>query len=66
MDQIRVGVQQVGIIGLRDALKKAAASGLTERSEIVELLMATLEPDNYFPARQLELHRAALWRERPR
>jgi hypothetical protein len=63
VDQVRVGVQQVGIIGFRDAMKKAAESGLTEQAEIVESLIATLESENYFPERQMELYRTALWRE---
>jgi hypothetical protein len=63
VDQVRVGVQQVGIIGFRDALKKTAESGLAGQEEVVDFLMATLEPDNYFPERMKELYRTALWRE---
>jgi len=63
VDQIRVGVQQVGAVGFRDALKKAAGSGLKGQDEIVEFLMAELEDDNYFPERMKELYRTALWRE---
>ena len=63
VDQIRVGVQQVGVVGFRDALKKAAESGLTEQEELVDFLMTTLEPDNYFPDRLQEMYRTALWRE---
>jgi len=63
VDQIRVGVQQVGIVGFRDALKNAVESGLNGRDEIVEFLMAKLEENNYLPERMKELYRTALWRE---
>jgi len=63
VDQIRVGVQQVGVIRFRDALKKAVESGLAGQEKIVYFLMTTLEPDNYFPERLKELYRTALWRE---
>lgn len=63
VDQIRVGVQQIGIVGFRDALKKAAATGLTGQETIVDFLMTSLAPDNYFPERLQKLYRTALWRE---
>lgn len=63
VDQIRVGVQQVGIVGFRDAMKRAAESGLQDEDEVVEFLMAALHDDDYFPERQKELYRTALWRE---
>jgi hypothetical protein len=61
--QILVGLKKVGIAGLRSALKKAAASGLTEPQAIVDLLWETLEADNYFPEGQAERYCRALWRE---
>jgi len=61
-DQVLVGLNRVGIVGLTDALKKAAQSGLTGRTAVTEMLMATLEADNYIPKNDDE-YRAALWRE---
>lgn len=60
--QVLVGLKRVGIVGLREALNKAARSGLTGRDAVIDLLMDTLDADNYFPEHD-EDYRAALWRE---
>ena len=61
--QILVGLHKVGIVGLRDALKAAEQSDLEDRREVVDFLVETLAPENYFPPARDELLRAALWRE---
>ena len=58
-----VGLHRVGLVGLDDALKKADASGLDEREAIVDLLVETLQADNYLPASQADEFRTAMWRE---
>lgn len=63
VSQVLVGLDRVGITGLGRALKKAAGSGLTDREAIVDLLMDSLEEDNYIPDRLDEAYRTALWRE---
>jgi len=61
--QIMVGLHRVGIVGLHKAIQKAADTDLSEREEIVDLLMATLAADNYIPASQVEAMRISVWRE---
>jgi len=61
--QILVGVNRVGIVGLRDALAIAAESELTEREEIVDFLLEALAADNYIPANRTDDFRIAVWRE---
>jgi hypothetical protein len=61
--QILVGLHQVGVVGLWPALDAAASSGLSDREEIVDLLMAALAADNYVPTGLVEDYRVALWRE---
>jgi len=63
VDQVLVGLDRVGIAGLRAAVKKAAESGLTEREAVVDFLLDALEPENYIPDRGDEAYRTALWRE---
>jgi len=61
--QILVGLYRVGVVGLQDSLKRAAASGLTDREQVVDLLVQELAAKNYVPDRQVEAFRIALWRE---
>lgn len=61
--EVRVGLNRIGIVGLRGALKAAADSGLKDREAIVDLLVETLEPDNYISGKQVDDYRVALWRE---
>jgi hypothetical protein len=61
--QILVGVNRVGIVGLREALARVAESGLTGREEIVDALLEDLAGDNYIPAGRRDDFRIALWRE---
>jgi hypothetical protein len=61
--RIRVGLDQVGIVGLHDALKRTDDLDPDERGPIVDRLMETLRPQNYIPEGQVDAYRIALWRE---
>jgi hypothetical protein len=61
--KVLIGLQQVGVVGLREALKDADASGLTERKAIVDRITEALAPHNYIPASAVEPYRQAVWRE---
>jgi hypothetical protein len=63
VSQVLVGLHRVGLVGLRQACEKAAASGLAAREEIVDFLRAELAADNFIPEGQQEAYRTALWRE---
>ena len=63
VSQVLVGLHRVGFVGLRQACAKVVAAGLTERDEIVEVLLAELAADNYIPEGQQDDYRTALWRE---
>jgi hypothetical protein len=60
---IRVGLDQVGIVGLHDALKKTEELDPDGREAIVDRMMEILGPRNYIPDRQVEAYRIAFWRE---
>lgn len=53
----------MGLVGLLDAMKKADASGLTDREEIVDCLVETLSEENFIPEGQLGDFRITIWRE---
>jgi hypothetical protein len=61
--QVLIGLHRVGIVGLRDAIRRAEASGFEDRERLVDLLMEELAPRNYIPEHQRELYRTAVWRE---
>jgi len=63
VSQVLVGLHRVGMVGLRKACAKVTSAGLTEREEIVDLLVAELAADNYIPKDQQVDYRTALWRE---
>jgi hypothetical protein len=63
VSQVLVGLHRVGLVGLRQACEKAAASALAAREEIVDFLRAELAADNFIPEGQQEAYRTALWRE---
>jgi len=63
VSQVLVGLHRVGLVGLRQACAKVAATGLTDREEIVDLLLAELAADNFIPEGQQDDYRTALWRE---
>jgi len=60
---ILIGLHQIGVIGLREAIKRADQSDLTDREEIVDYLVGILADENYTPDSQKEVFRLALWRE---
>ena len=61
--QIMVGLHQVGVVGLRKALDRAAESGLADREAIVDMLIELLVDDNYIPDRHADEFRVSIWRE---
>jgi hypothetical protein len=60
---IRVGLDQIGIVGLEDALKKTDELSPDDREAIVDHMMEALGPSNYIPDNQIEAYRIAFWRE---
>jgi hypothetical protein len=60
---IRVGLDQVGVVGLHDALKQTEELDPRDREAIVDRMMEILGPRNYIPDRQVEAYRIAFWRE---
>jgi hypothetical protein len=60
---ILVGLHAVGVIGLRDALKRANESGLTDADEIIDSILEMLSQENYVPDAQMRIYRQAIWRE---
>ena len=63
VSQVLVGLHRVGVVGLRQACKKAAAADLGGREEILDFLRAELSDENFVPLEQEEAYRTALWRE---
>ncbi len=60
---IRVGLDQIGIVGLHDALKETDELGPDDREAVVDRMIETLGPLNYIPEGQVEAYRTAFWRE---
>lgn len=60
---ILVGVKQVGIAGLNNALSLADESSASDRCELVDLMMAELAEYNYISSSAREEYRKAIWRE---
>ena len=61
--QILIGLRRLGIVGLRGSLKQVDAAGVTEREEVVDLMLGTLSRLNYIPPHVEDDYRQALWRE---
>jgi len=61
--QILVGLDHVGVVGLDEARRKADLSGLAEREDLVDLMLALLAEDNYIHPKRVDAYRVALWRE---
>ena len=61
--QVLVGLYRIGLVGLHDALKAAEGSGLSERDELVDLILRELASRNYIPDPQDQELRSAVWRE---
>jgi hypothetical protein len=64
---ILIGLHQIGIVGLHDALKAEldGGSGVDPgaREAIVDRVIARVAEDNYLPESQREALRIAIWRE---
>jgi hypothetical protein len=60
---IRVGLDQVGVVGLHDALKATDELDPDDREAAVDRMMGALRPLNYIPDSQVEAYRIAFWRE---
>ena len=60
---IRVGLDQIGIVGLHPALKKTDDLDPDDRDAVVDRMVEVLGPLNYIPDGQVEAYRAAFWRE---
>ena len=60
---IRVGLDQIGIVGLHDALKQADELDSSDREGAVDRMMEILAPSNYIPDSQVEAYRTAFRRE---
>ena len=63
VSQVLVGLHRVGLVGLRQACAKVVAAELTDREEIVDVLLSELAADNFIPDSQRGDYRVALWRE---
>ena len=63
ISQVRLGLSRIGIVGLRQALELADASGLQDRDDIVALMMDALAGSNYVSPASTEEYRRTLWRE---
>jgi hypothetical protein len=59
----RVGLNQIGIVGLHDALKQTDDLDPDDQEAIVDRMIGHLGPLNYIPEGQLEAYRTAFWRE---
>ncbi len=60
---IRVGLDQIGIVGLHDALKETDALDPDETEAVVDRMLEVLASSNYIPGGQVEAYRTAFWRE---
>jgi hypothetical protein len=60
---IRVGLDQVGIVGLQEALKATEGLDPEDRERVVDRMMEELGPRNYIPESQVDAYRTAFWRE---
>ncbi len=58
-----IGLHQIGIVGLKDALAAAAQSGLREQEAVLDLIITELSTDNFIPDHQREPYRRTIWRE---
>jgi hypothetical protein len=60
---IRVGLDQVGIVGLHDALKTTDELDPDDQDAVVDRMMEALGSTNYIPDGQVAAYRTAFWRE---
>ena len=60
---VLIGLHQVGVVGLRDALRRVLEAGITDREALVDRVLELLAEDNYIPDSQGEAYRLMVWRE---
>jgi hypothetical protein len=60
--QVLIGLQRIGLAGLWEVIKEAEGSDLTEKEDLLDLMMGALSELNYIPESAKE-YRRAVWRE---
>jgi hypothetical protein len=60
---VRVDLDQIGIVGLHDALKKTDELDPDDQEAVVDRMLEVLRPLNYIPEVQVQAYRTAFWRE---
>jgi len=60
---IRVGLDQIGIVGLHAALKETDTLDPDDREAVADRMLEVLASSNYIPEGQVEAYRTAFWRE---
>lgn len=63
VSQVLLGLDRIGLVGLERTFQEADESRLTEREELVSLMMEALSKQNYIPSASHDKYRHALWRE---
>lgn len=63
VSQVLVGLDRVGVVGLRRAFERAEESQLDDPERLLDLLMAALAADNFIPEPTAGEYRRAIWRE---
>ena len=61
--QVLIGLQRIGLAGLWEVIKEAESSGLTDRDELLDHMMAALAELKDRPESSTEEDRRAVWRE---
>lgn len=61
--RIRIGLQEVGIVGLREAFGIVNEAGSFDREGVVDAVMAHLSRRNFIPSSVTPTYRRAIWRE---
>jgi hypothetical protein len=63
VEQVLVGLNRVGVYGLREAIQTVRAADLPGREEVVDFLLAAVSEHNYIANPRDDNYRAMLWRE---
>lgn len=63
VSHVLVGLDRIGLLGLEQVFGMADKSGLTEREQLVSLMMEALSRRNYVPSASQDAYRQAVWRE---
>ena len=62
-NQILVGLERIGIVGLEEAFAIAEEMEGAPRETVIDRMIDALERQNYVPASAVDQYRTALWRE---